>query len=151
MICRKEVQGQVVPHDHRREAAILKDLTASRHPNVVPLLDLEQSDDRSIMTFPFYDMGILDYVSQADDLSVVTDLCHDILDAVAFLHSVGVMHRDICPNNIMVDQREQVPKAIVIDFGIAWSGRHAFGEYEDQLVPQIGTGSVLMRSSRTDI
>lgn len=141
-ICSKEVQGQVAPHNHRREAAILQDLTAFSHPNVVPLLGLEQTADRSIMTFPFYDTGILEFVKDPANTAVLPGLCQDLLDAVAFIHSAGVMHRDICPNNIMVDRRVTPPKVVLIDFGIAWSRQHTYGELDGQLVSQIGTGYV---------
>ena len=49
-----------------------------------------------------------------DWLQLIVDVC----DAVKFGHGKGVVHRDITPRNIMLT-RDQKPKAILLDFGIA--------------------------------
>jgi serine/threonine protein kinase len=40
-----------------------------------------------------------------------------IIDGVAALHQAGILHRDIKPGNVLVDEKGQ---AIVADFGLAW-------------------------------
>lgn len=44
-------------------------------------------------------------------------IMHEVIDAVAHIHSQGVVHRDLKPSNIMI--RRSGCKAVVIDFGLA--------------------------------
>lgn len=53
-------------------------------------------------------------------------LCLTILDALRHAHQVGVVHRDIKPDNILVCHREEQPIAKLIDFGIARIDREDF-------------------------
>ena len=46
-----------------------------------------------------------------------------VAEAVAFLHARGVIHRDIKPDNIMIDR--DTGRAMVTDFGIARDLRSA--------------------------
>ena len=54
----------------------------------------------------------------------VVDLLASVLDALAYAHNEGVVHRDIKPGNILLDARG---RPLLVDFGIAKaadSGRH---------------------------
>ena len=50
-------------------------------------------------------------------------ILNDIISAVGYLHSMGVVHRDLKPQNIMV--RKKGGEALLIDFGLADSGDYA--------------------------
>ncbi|GIQ89263.1 LOW QUALITY PROTEIN: hypothetical protein KIPB_011689, partial [Kipferlia bialata] len=54
-------------------------------------------------------------VSESDIISMMTDVFHALL----YMHSRGVLHRDIKPDNIMIDESGERPVAKLIDFGLS--------------------------------
>jgi eukaryotic-like serine/threonine-protein kinase len=103
----------------RREASSAAGLS---HPNVVAIFDrgewdgtyyiaMEYLPGRSLKTV-VREQGPLDPVSAID---VVTQ----ILRAARFAHSRGVIHRDLKPHNVILDEEG---RAKVTDFGIARAG-----------------------------
>jgi serine/threonine protein kinase len=45
----------------------------------------------------------------------VVELLHDLLPVLAYIHKLGVIHRDISPDNIIYRDRDKLP--VLIDFG----------------------------------
>ena len=56
------------------------------------------------------------------------DLIRQVLEGARFAHRHGVVHRDLKPQNVIVDDEG---KAVVTDFGIARAGR--LGDHPDRL------------------
>ncbi|GIQ86867.1 hypothetical protein KIPB_008795, partial [Kipferlia bialata] len=52
------------------------------------------------------------------DTDLVSIMC-DVLHAMYYCHSKGVLHRDIKPDNIMIDESGERPVAKLIDFGLS--------------------------------
>lgn len=90
------------------------------HPNIVPVYAVEESED-----FLAYAMGyvegesLMERVRRAGPLSVreTVKLMQDVAYALAYAHGRGIVHRDIKPDNIMIDRASG--RALVMDFGIA--------------------------------
>ena len=145
-LCLKETNVAPKPHNHIRELAILTFLKDHAHSSVVPLLeersvDSEHDIDTVRMVFPYYETSVLELAARQDVLSpnvvrVLSDLC----SAIDHIHGLGILHRDINPNNVMVDMRRTPIRGILIDFGISWSKQHALGEDPGHLITAIGTG-----------
>jgi len=92
-------------------------LASLRHPNIISVLDYGFDID----TLPFFTMTLLDnavpllgYTKHFTALEKIR-LIIDLLQALAYLHRRGILHRDLKPNNIMV--REDT--LFVFDFGVA--------------------------------
>jgi serine/threonine protein kinase len=99
----------------RREIQVAAQL---HHPHIVPLLSAGEQGDLLWYTMPFIDGESLRAAlerKQPFTVREVTRIMHDVVDALAFAHARGVIHRDIKPGNIL----RQGSHALVTDFGVA--------------------------------
>ena len=98
-----------------------------QHPHIVPLLATESIDGTWYYTMPFIDGETLQAkLKRVGALSIdeATRIWRDILDALAYAHANGVIHRDVKPANILLTGRH----ALVTDFGIARAIETAAGD-----------------------
>lgn len=92
------------------------------HPNIVPVYAVEETDDLLA-----YAMGLVEgetlaeRVARAGPLPVreIVRVLQDVGYALAYAHGRGVVHRDIKPDNIMIERA--TGRALVMDFGISRS------------------------------
>ncbi|MES1259226.1 MAG: serine/threonine-protein kinase, partial [Gemmatimonadota bacterium] len=120
----REVVIKVLPPDlaagvnrerFRREVQLAARLS---HPYIVPLLHAGEHDELLWFTMPYIAGESLRSRLLRDGalkLPEVLKLLHDVVEALAYAHSRGVIHRDIKPGNILSDGRH----ALVTDFGVA--------------------------------
>ena len=100
-----------------REAEMAAQLS---HPNIVPIFSVDEKD--GIVHFV---MAYIDGESLGDrlerepkpPLDLVRRVLRDVADALDYAHRRGVVHRDIKPDNILLDRHGARP--VVTDFGIA--------------------------------
>jgi serine/threonine protein kinase/tetratricopeptide (TPR) repeat protein len=91
------------------------------HKNVVRIFDIGESNGMKFITMEYIDGGDLKSLiierGKIPPLDAV-DIIRQICNALHAAHSEGVIHRDLKPQNIMIDQSGRV---VVMDFGIAHS------------------------------
>ena len=96
--------------------------TAARlsHPNVVPIYSVDEREG-----LVYFAMAYVDGESLAQRLrreprppvEEVRRVLREVADALAYAHAHGVVHRDVKPDNILLDRESG--RAVVTDFGIA--------------------------------
>ncbi|MFE4467045.1 Stk1 family PASTA domain-containing Ser/Thr kinase [Oerskovia sp. NPDC056781] len=100
----------------RREARAAARLA---HPGVVAVFDQGVDGETSYLTMEYVPGTNLRHVLQDEgSLSVgrTLDLLEEILDALAAAHRKGLVHRDVKPENVLLDESGRVK---VADFGLA--------------------------------
>lgn len=113
------------PHEAHRSRAALVQLSKEarlvarvQHPNVVALHDFEELEDRGYLVFEYVPGGSLadrllkGPVERAEAYSIFRDL----LLGLEAIHRAGIVHMDLKPANILIDERG---RAKISDFGIA--------------------------------
>ncbi|MEO7369048.1 MAG: protein kinase, partial [Gemmatimonadaceae bacterium] len=104
-----------------------------RHPHIVPLYDSGEAAGQLYYVMPYVKgESIRQRIARAGPFAPdeAVRLVREVADALEYAHGEGLVHRDIKPDNIMLDERH----ALVMDFGIA----RAFANGTDQ--PLTGTG-----------
>ncbi len=99
-----------------REAKIQARLN---HPNVVNVHNLLEYEGRLLLVMEFVAGKTLDTIIQergALPCEEAVAITRQVLDALSFMHSKGVIHRDLKPGNIIISPEGRVK---VTDFGIA--------------------------------
>ncbi len=117
-VIRREVEDSKVWRDFQREARTIARL--SGHANVVTVY----TAGRTAVGQPFLVTEYLDRGSLADVIEStrplrpgsVADVGVGVADALAAAHGLGIVHRDVKPGNVLLDQAGHVKLA---DFGIA--------------------------------
>ncbi|GAC1350968.1 MAG: hypothetical protein NVSMB27_38580 [Ktedonobacteraceae bacterium] len=94
-----------------------------KHEHILPLFEFGEEQGRLFLVTPYISGGTLWRRLQAGPLSLseVYQLFTALVKAVAYVHRRGVVHRDLKPNNILLDQEGNSGEVYVrlIDFGIA--------------------------------
>jgi eukaryotic-like serine/threonine-protein kinase len=90
------------------------------HPNIVPVFAIEDTDGLLAFAMGFVEgESVAARVARDGPLSRrdAVRLLQDVSYALAYAHGRGVVHRDIKPDNIMIERA--TGRALVMDFGIA--------------------------------
>jgi tRNA A-37 threonylcarbamoyl transferase component Bud32 len=100
----------------RREAQAVASLD---HPNILPIYEVSESEDG----LPFFSMKFAAKGSLQENAALLRNeprkcvqLMAKVAHAVDYAHSRGVLHRDIKPGNILLNDRGE---PLVSDFGLA--------------------------------
>ena len=98
-----------------QEAKVLAKL---RHPHILPVHDYGQVDGYTYLVMPFIESGALINLLRAEPLPLnkIERFIRQVGDALDYAHSEGIIHRDVKPSNVLVDEREN---CMLVDFGIA--------------------------------
>jgi serine/threonine protein kinase len=95
-----------------------------QHPNVINVTDFGQTEDGTLFMVMEYLAGkdLARVIAEERPLSErrIVHLGAQVLAALAEAHAAGILHRDMKPENVMIESRRDEPDSVkVLDFGIA--------------------------------
>jgi TolB-like protein/predicted Ser/Thr protein kinase/cytochrome c-type biogenesis protein CcmH/NrfG len=99
----------------RREAEAAAHL---EHPGIVPIYEVGERDGQCYFSMKFVEGGQLDEVVRHSPISIrqSVELVAKVARTVHYAHEHGILHRDIKPGNILLDQNGEPH---LTDFGLA--------------------------------
>ncbi|KAG9829336.1 Pkinase-domain-containing protein, partial [Aureobasidium melanogenum] len=105
-----------------REISLMKEL---KHENIVRLHDVIHTENKLMLVFEFMDKDLKKYMDSRGERGMldpvtIKSFMHQLLRGIAFCHDNRVLHRDLKPQNLLINNKGQLKLA---DFGLA----RAFG------------------------
>jgi serine/threonine protein kinase len=89
------------------------------HPHIVRIFDFHRSDDLAFISMEYIegeDLSIYKRRSGMIPCTAVVPRILPIIEALSYAHSLGIVHRDVKANNVLIDYKEGPH---LVDFGIA--------------------------------
>ncbi|KAJ7186162.1 kinase-like protein [Mycena filopes] len=120
----KIFEDQLEEEQHRLHLKFAKEALVwyyLRHPNIVPFLGVDSTTFPSpsrAMVSPWMVQGsVLKYMARNSPVApYAVQLLNDIISGLNYLHSVNIVHGDLCGRNILINEHG---RASLTDFGLA--------------------------------
>lgn len=99
----------------QQEARLLAKL---QHPHILPVFDFGELDGYTYIVMPFIASGTLTDLMHGQPLALeqVRKVISQVGDALDYAHMCGLIHRDVKPSNVLMDERGN---CLLTDFGLA--------------------------------
>ncbi|EPZ32722.1 Pkinase-domain-containing protein [Rozella allomycis CSF55] len=123
---RLDNEDEGVPCTAIREISILKEL---RDPNIVRLYDVLHTEKKLTLVFEYVDTDLRKFLDANGgnlDLKIVK-----LLKGIAYCHVNRVLHRDLKPQNLLINKRSELKLA---DFGLARAYGVPVRSYSNEVV-----------------
>ncbi|MDR1536382.1 MAG: protein kinase [Planctomycetota bacterium] len=106
------------PEERGRLLREAKAAAGLSHPNIVPIHEFSLHRGQPYFTMDFIQGEPLDHLLEKGPMNVreAVGIMEEVAGAIAFAHSRGVVHRDVKPANIIIDERG---RPMITDFGLA--------------------------------
>jgi len=101
------------------------------HPNIITIHEVAEHDSRPYIAMEYVEgKSLKDLIGEKElPVNQILDVAMQICEGLAKAHQTGIIHRDIKPQNILMDQESRVR---ICDFGLAKLKR-------DAMLTRIGT------------
>ena len=121
-----------------RAAAVLN------HPTIAAVFDYDEEDGTPFIVYEYVEGVTLDRIIAGEKLAPerIVALASQMAAGIAHAHERGILHRDIKPQNIMVNAEGQVK---ILDFGLAKKTglQLADGKQSDGTTVDTGIGAIV--------
>jgi eukaryotic-like serine/threonine-protein kinase len=126
MILEREVALKILRMDFNNDEEFIKrfnreaqSATSLAHPNIVSIYDVGEEDDIYYIVMEYVNgLTLKQYIQKHYPVPIrkALDIMKQITAAISHAHHNGIIHRDIKPQNILIDEQGTVK---ITDFGIA--------------------------------
>ena len=114
LLARALAQDDTARERFVREARIAANL---HHPNIVPIYEVGVHDGTPFIAMEYEPAGTVSALArQGVETATALHIVRDIAQALDYAHELGVVHRDVKPDNIL---RREKGLCLLSDFGIA--------------------------------
>lgn len=162
-----KLDSQSAPHDVETELRLLQSF---QHPNIISVLSFSTNNGVLEFIMPYIPSDLFQFMKSnyrrstrayLEPLLNFTDsssknsnrscknrlsikrtmkIIVQITDALAYIHALGIIHRDIKPQNVLINPNTD--HIYVIDFGIAYDTKqhmHKYGEADNSKIHDVST------------
>jgi len=141
----REVALKVLNHRAREPGKLLneaRNVAKLDHPNIVGMFEIDLDSQPPYLVYQFAPgRPLSEFCTGREAMPVkrVVEVMIRVLDAMHYAHSQHILHRDLTPANILLDDKDQ-PR--ILDFGISvvlndTSGSHDIAGTPNYLAPEI--------------
>ena len=102
-----------------RELYLLENMN---HPNITKLVDSHQSQTHLFLVMELCELDLFDFILECK--FNVKKTFFELLDAVIYLHQIGIYHRDLKPENVLIQSVEN-PVVKLSDFGLSTTSEYS--------------------------
>jgi len=112
-----ESEDEGIPSTAIKEISLLKGLN---NPNIVKLYDVIHGERKLTLVFEFLDFDLKKCIDEKTKVTYPTikSYLYQLLNGIAFCHEHRVLHRDLKPQNLLINKKGELKLA---DFGLARS------------------------------
>ncbi|CAD26495.1 CDK2-LIKE CELL CYCLE PROTEIN KINASE [Encephalitozoon cuniculi GB-M1] len=131
---RLENENEGIPATTIREILLLKNL---KHSTIVELSDVIYNNNKMYLVFEYVELDLRRYLDRMSDEGrlveegFVRKMSQQLLTAMEYCHSRNIFHRDLKPQNILVDPKENIKLA---DFGLGRAAGIPLRTYTTEVV-----------------
>lgn len=114
-----------------REVSLLKDL---KHANIVTLHDIVHTDKSLTLVFEYLEKDLKQYMDDCGAILAMNNVklfLFQMLRGLAYCHARRVLHRDLKPQNLLINERGELKLA---DFGLARAKSVPTKTYSNEVV-----------------
>ena len=116
-----------------------KTASGLNHPYLLHAYHFEIYEDHPYLIMPYCPGSAVNYLGRMDE-TTAWQFIHDVASGLEYLHGMGIVHHDIKPDNILVDENDHF---LITDFGISVKFRSTLRRNSSRQVQSEQTGGTI--------
>jgi len=131
---RPESENEGIPATTIREILLLKNL---KHPSIINLIEIIHNENKMYLVFEYIETDLKrlmdEYAAKKKAFrpKSILKIAFQLLSGIAFCHAKNIFHRDLKPQNILIDKGLNVK---IADFGLGRAANIPLRKYTTEIV-----------------